>query len=292
MNFGKRNAKLLVLGTAAAMVLNGCIFGSDADGSDGSGTTIKPSTGPTDISMSETAEESYTLDENTITWSSTEVDCEDGGVLGAYEDSRTENYLISGDTLYVWENYACFADAYTGGGTSLEGGTWTSIGEVEIPDPDFEKDSWCDDEEPDSDVPEGLTSTSVLSGGNRVDSYVGEICFTEEFAFFPGEAVDCKTMEAELPDGETLTISFESFDTEGGMTMKYTYKGKSCTQSVSFDSEDPTEASCQAAWEAYQADADADDYFWYGDYDPAQVAADAEFESCMEDNGFPSMGGM
>jgi len=290
MNFGKSNLKLLALGATAALMLNGCIFGSDADSANDGGTTIRPGTGPTAISMSETADETYTLDDSTITWTDNDIDCEEGGVLEESSYSWTEKYLISGDTLYTWEDYDCYADAFVGGGTSVEGGSWTSIGEVEIPDPDYA--SGCD-EEPDSDVPEGLTGTSVLSGGQRVDTFTGELCFTDQFGFFAegAEAVDCKTMEMELPDGETLTMSFESFDSEGGMDIKYTYGGKSCTQTVN-DYSEPTEASCQAAWEAYQADADADDYFWYGDYDPAQVAADAEFESCMEDNGFPNMGGM
>lgn len=256
----------------------------------GDGHTFIPGEEPTQVTFSQVSDKTYTVNGSVITWEYTEMECESGGVLGAVETSYDENFLIQGDTLYIWDEWDCFADAYTGGGSSLEGGAWTVVGEVAIPDPDFVVDGWCVDEEPGSDVPESITATSTWSDGQLTESFAGEICFTEALGGMFGEVVDCKTWQMNLADGETMDISIESFGIDESISLKYSYDGKSCMQEMGAY-EELTEASCTAAWEAYEADEDAYSFSFY-QYDPARVAADESFESCMEENGFPSLDGM
>jgi len=265
------------------------IEGGDSSSSEGTAGELHSGSDLTVVSWTEEFDETYTLNGSKIIWEETIVDCEDGGILSTDVVSREEYYLVSGDTLYLWDENDCLAEAFKGGGTFLEGGIWTHVGTVAVPDPDHVEDSWCEGELPESDIPEGIIATTEFSQGSRWDSFAGEFCFSDELDFMPSDIVDCNTLKLLLSGGETVIMDIESLSNEG-VTLSYTYGGNTCTMET-FTYSEPTEASCQAAWEAYQTSGDAY-YFSHDNYDPARVVAEEAFEKCVEENGFPDMGEM
>jgi hypothetical protein len=272
-----------------SLFLSSCFSDKEANPASPKNALVTLAAEPT--MLEDSYSQSYKLFENSFKLTYQPQYCDSDGSL-AIADTTQFSYQLSDGQLLTWHEYDCFAKVYSGIGSQLENTTWRHTGAAEIPENASNECSYYDGDM-EYYMPEPNSTREIFfSNGTLSTMHSVEFCWSEDFLSSNRTPDGCNRYIESTPVGD-VTATLISKDLKGGdfgaSRIQMEYNRISCT--LEWPGLDRlTEATCKAAYEAWQSDSEAEEWLDFQEYvNSDRAKAIEDFEACLEANNFPDL---